>query len=193
MSYSSKENINFHCVNLRQKIFLVKDPCSYSAASAVITDVNGIQTPDLPISMQRSYNTKWAIEPSWGWPTAHLTWPFEREAEVYKHSSFALVDIPWLTVQVHVHKKYTTTCSEPNFPCDRYPVILVKVAAAPSSTPKGFSSLSDFAVFSVCLCTIGTYLTWGNRSDTIPRKSFKSSCKNFGTFTSRMARSTISS
>ena len=40
---------------------------------------------------------------------ANLTWPFEREAEVYKHSSFALVDIPWLTVQVHVHKKYTTT------------------------------------------------------------------------------------
>lgn len=39
----------------------------------------------------------------------------------------------------------------------------------------------------------GTYLMLGNRSDTIPLKSFKSSTKNLGTFTSLMARNTISS
>ena len=38
-----------------------------------------------------------------------------------------------------------------------------------------------------------TYLMLGKRSDTIPLKSFKSSTKNFGTFTSRIALSVINS
>lgn len=39
----------------------------------------------------------------------------------------------------------------------------------------------------------GTYLMLGNRSDTIPLNSFRSSTKNLGTFTSRIALRTISS
>ena len=38
-----------------------------------------------------------------------------------------------------------------------------------------------------------SYLIVGNRSETIPLKSFKSSDKNFGTFTSLIARKQISS
>ena len=58
-------------------------------------------------------------------------------------------------------------------------------------------------VFSLTLCWMFsnllyvdcflTYFMFGKRSDTIPLKSFKSSTRNFGTFTSRMARKAISS
>lgn len=43
------------------------------------------------------------------------------------------------------------------------------------------------------IITVSTYFILGNKSDTMPLNNFKSSDKNFGTFTSRIARKHIRS